>query len=154
MTTRGRLIVGAVAALALVAVAVVAVRLGLGPLPYPKGCTADVAGREVELDTEQSENSALITALAIRRGLPARAASIALATAYQESKIRNIEHGDRDSLGLFQQRPSQGWGTEEQILDPHYAINAFYDGVFTGVLLYITLNGFPAALVPTDLLAR
>ena len=61
--------------------------------------------------------------------MPARAASIALATAYQESKLYNIEHGDRDSLGLFQQRPSQGWGTVEQILDPVYATNAFYDAL-------------------------
>ena len=60
---------------------------------------------------EQAENAALIAAIAVGRGLPARAATIALATAYQESKLRNIEHGDRDSLGLFQQRPSQGWGT-------------------------------------------
>ena len=59
--------------------------------------------------------------------MPARAATIALATAYQESKLYNVEGGDRDSLGLFQQRPSQGWGTPEQVLDPFYAANAFYD---------------------------
>ena len=64
-----------------------------------------------------------------RAGLPARAASIALATAYQESKLRNLDDGDRDSLGLFQQRPSQGWGTEKQMLDPDYATNAFYDAL-------------------------
>ena len=60
---------------------------------------------------EQAENAALITAISVQRGMPARAATIALATAYQESKLYNIESGDRDSLGLFQQRPSQGWGT-------------------------------------------
>ena len=65
------------------------------------------------LDLEQSENAALIAAIAVRRGMPARAATIALATAYQESKLRNLEYGDRDSLGLFQQRPSQGWGTRD-----------------------------------------
>jgi hypothetical protein len=53
--------------------------------------------------------------------------SIALATAYQESKIRNLDHGDRDSLGIFQQRPSMGWGTAKQITDPYYAANKFYD---------------------------
>src|SRR5690606_472479 len=63
------------------------------------------------------------------RELPARAASIALATAYQESQLRNIDYGDRDSLGLFQQRPSQGWGSEEEILDPAYSANAFYDAL-------------------------
>jgi hypothetical protein len=55
--------------------------------------------------------------------------SIALATAFQESKLVNIDYGDRDSVGLFQQRPSQGWGTAEQILDPVYATNAFYDAL-------------------------
>jgi hypothetical protein len=53
--------------------------------------------------------------------------SIALATAFQESKLENLDHGDRDSLGLFQQRPSQGWGTPAQVRDPVYAANAFYD---------------------------
>ena len=70
-----------------------------------------------------------ITALALRRGLPARAATIALATAIQESKLRNIRYGDRDSVGLFQQRPSQGWGTVEQILDPEYSTDKFYDAL-------------------------
>ena len=79
------------------------------------------------LDTEQAENATLISAIGVRRGLPARAVSIALATAYQESKIRNLTSGDRDSLGLFQQRPSQGWGSAAQIRNPYYSINAFYD---------------------------
>ena len=61
--------------------------------------------------------------------MPARAATIAIATSAQESKLYNIEHGDRDSLGLFQQRPSQGWGSEQQILNPYYSINAFYDAL-------------------------
>jgi hypothetical protein len=121
-------IVGVGAVVAVVA-AGLALITGAGPLPDPPGCTARVQGREVTLTTEQSENAALIVALSVQRGMPARAASIALATAYQESKIYNIEHGDRDSLGLFQQRPSQGWGTAEQILDPEYATNRFYDAL-------------------------
>ena len=100
---------------------------GSGPLPDPEGCTATSAGRTVQLDTEQAENATLIAAVGVRRGLPARAVSIALATAYQESKIRNLSSGDRDSIGIFQQRPSQGWGTPQQIQDPVYSINAFYD---------------------------
>jgi hypothetical protein len=95
-------------------------------------CTASAAGRSGELAPDQAANAALITATAVRRGLPPRAATIALATAMQESKLRNIEHGDQagpDSRGLFQQRPSQGWGTEEQIMDPYYAVNAFYDAL-------------------------
>ena len=96
----------------------------------PSGdCTAEVDGHEVEVSGEQAENATLISAIAVRRGLPARAASIALATAYQESKLENIDYGDRDSVGLFQQRPSQGWGTVEQLLDPVYATNAFYDAL-------------------------
>ncbi len=90
-------------------------------------CTVTVDGHTVRLDAEQTEHAALISAIAVERGMPARAASIALATAYQESDLYNIDYGDRDSLGLFQQRPSQGWGTEEQLLDPVYATNAFYD---------------------------
>lgn len=79
------------------------------------------------LAPDQADSAALLTAVAVHRGLPARAATIAIATALQESKLRNIDYGDRDSLGLFQQRPSQGWGTEEQVMDPVYATNAFYD---------------------------
>jgi hypothetical protein len=99
--------------------------------PFSGGeqCTATVDGRTVQLEVEQAENAALITAIAIGRGLPARAATIALATAYQESELYNIDYGDRDSLGLFQQRPSQGWGSPEQVLDPVHATNAFYDGL-------------------------
>ena len=115
--------------LALVVVAGVGLlfRQGVGPLPDPEGCTAQVGDVVVDLSTEQAENAALIAAIGVQRGLPARAVSIALATAYQESKIQNLDHGDRDSLGLFQQRPSQGWGTAEQIQNPRYAINRFYD---------------------------
>lgn len=95
----------------------------------PHECTAEVGDLAATLEPEQAENAALIAAIAVRRGLPARAVTIALATAFQESKLYNIDYGDRDSLGLFQQRPSQGWGTREQILDPVYATNRFYDGL-------------------------
>ena len=99
------------------------------PLLSRERCTVEVDGHEVTMSPEQAENAALMAAISIRRGMPARAASIAIATATQESKLYNIEHGDRDSLGLFQQRPSQGWGTREQILNPYYSINAFYDAL-------------------------
>ncbi|EWS80703.1 hypothetical protein [Brachybacterium phenoliresistens] len=92
-------------------------------------CVASGLGTTHRYDTEQTANAALISAIAVDRGLPARAASIALATAYQESRLRNIDYGDRDSLGLFQQRPSQGWGSEEEILDPVYSTNTFYDAL-------------------------
>lgn len=86
------------------------------------------------LDAEQVGNAATIIAVTLapartrqfpRPALPVRAAVIAVATARQESVLRNIAHGDRDSLGLFQQRPSQGWGTPDQLMDPEYATDAF-----------------------------
>jgi len=101
----------------------------VAPVLQPDRCTAVVDGRTVELSPEQAENAALIAAIAVGRGMPARAVTIALATAYQESKLYNIDYGDRDSLGLFQQRPSQGWGTPEQVQDPVYAATAFYDAL-------------------------
>ena len=53
--------------------------------------------------------------------------TVALATSFQESELRNLRYGDMDSIGLFQQRPSQGWGTRAQIVDPSYAASAFFD---------------------------
>nr|WP_138442672.1 hypothetical protein [Sinomonas susongensis] len=100
--------------------------------PVVEGCTALLNGAEQSLATDQAANASLITAIAVQRGLPARAATIAIATSMQEAKLRNINYGDHagpDSRGLFQQRPSQGWGTEEQIMDPIYATNAFYDAL-------------------------
>ncbi|MFJ1545318.1 hypothetical protein [Streptomyces sp. NPDC088246] len=97
-----------------------------------EGCTVESAdgsagqGRTYRMSPEQASNAATISAVGTSRGLPERAVTIALATALQESGLRNIEHGDRDSLGLFQQRPSQGWGTEKQILDPVYSAGEFY----------------------------
>lgn len=84
-------------------------------------------GASYEFTPEQAVNAATITAVGTARGLPERAVTIALATALQESALRNIQHGDRDSLGLFQQRPSQGWGTPKEIMDPTYSAGEFYD---------------------------
>ncbi|MCW2771170.1 MAG: hypothetical protein JWR27_2603 [Aeromicrobium sp.] len=92
-------------------------------------CVAKVNDIRAEVDLEQGQWSALMSAIAQQRGLPPRATTIAIATAFQESKIHNIDYGDRDSVGLFQQRPSQGWGSVEQILDPRYAIGKFYDAL-------------------------
>src|SRR5690349_3797939 len=88
-------------------------------------CTLPASG--VTLTGEQIANARTIAQVAWDRGLPERAVVIALATAMQESHLRNLDHGDRDSLGLFQQRPSQGWGTPEQVQDPVYAAGKFYD---------------------------
>ncbi|MEK2475172.1 heavy metal transporter [Streptomyces noursei] len=83
-------------------------------------------GDPYELTPEQAANAATISAVAASRGLPERAVTIALATAMQESGLRNINFGDRDSVGLFQQRPSQDWGTVQQIMDPVYSSGEFY----------------------------
>jgi len=124
--------IGAVGALALAVGAGISWISGkeFGPLLPPREqCEATVSGGTVVLDLEQAESAAIIVGIAVRRGLPSRAATIALATAYQESGLRNVTHGDRDSLGLFQQRPSQGWGTAKQVQDPHYAAAKFYDAL-------------------------
>ena len=126
---RGRGLLIGLGAAALAAAGWALAGRGVGPLPDPKACTAQVAGHAVVIDAEQAHNASLIAAVAVRRGLPARAVSIALATAYQESDIRNLDHGDRDSLGIFQQRPSQGWGSPRQVMDPEYAANRFYDAL-------------------------
>jgi len=120
-----------VVALAALAVAGVAALLTwVVPERVSETCAVALAdGSRQVLDADQADNAALITAATVRRQLPARAATIALATAVQESKLRNIGYGDRDSLGLFQQRPSQGWGTPDQVMDPHYATNAFLDAL-------------------------
>ncbi|NMI00623.1 C40 family peptidase [Pseudonocardia sp. K10HN5] len=76
---------------------------------------------------EQTANAQTITQIAVQRGLPRRAAVIAVATAIVESALTNVHYGDRDSLGLFQQRPSQGWGGAQQVINPAYAANTFYD---------------------------
>lgn len=96
-------------------------------VPLLEQCTATSGDLVSSLTLEQSGNAAIIAGEAERRGLPARAATIALATAWQESGLRNLDYGDRDSLGLFQQRPSQGWGTEQQIMDPWYSAGKFYE---------------------------
>jgi hypothetical protein len=117
-----------VLALALVVGGYVGVQGILHNLGGPR-CQATALGNSVDFDPSQTRYAATITAIAVKRGLPPRAATIAIATAIQESKLRNLRYGDRDSVGLFQQRPSQGWGTAKQILDPVYATNRFYDAL-------------------------
>lgn len=116
-------------------------------------CTLPASG--VTLTGEQIANARTIAQVAWDRGLPERAVVIALATAMQESHLRNLDHGDRDSLGLFQQRPSQGWGTPAQVQDPAYAAGKFYDhlvlfpgwdtGRLTEVAQGIQRSAFPEA---------
>jgi len=99
------------------------------PVPGQQRCVATANNMSAVLDLDQAHFASIIAGVSVRRGLPPRAASIALATAYQETGIRNLDYGDRDSVGLFQQRPSQGWGTKQQLLDPDYAAGKFYDAL-------------------------
>jgi hypothetical protein len=80
-----------------------------------------------EIDTQQAVVASQMVGTVLNRQLPERAAVLALAGALQESKLRNIASGDgdRDSVGVLQQRPSQGWGTVEQLSDVHFATGAF-----------------------------
>ena len=89
-------------------------------------CYITMDGDPLTITHEQASNAAIIVAASYRAGLPEQAAVIALATAWQESGLRNLDYGDRDSLGLFQQRPSFGWGTEAEIMDPWYSSARFY----------------------------
>lgn len=86
------------------------------------------AQKSAVLDSEQIANAQLIIAIGRELGVPDRGITIALAAAMVESWIRNLDYGDRDSLGIFQQRPSYGWGTADQVRDPEHAIRAFYGG--------------------------
>lgn len=131
-----------------------------GGVPY---CTASADGKSGtktsgqfgEMSPDQAANAATIAAVGVSKGMPDRAVTIALATAMQESALRNLDHGDRDSLGLFQQRPSQGWGTPDQIMDPVYSAGIFYDRLaeikgysrlpLTVAAQKVQLSGFPQA---------
>ncbi|MFF4868307.1 hypothetical protein [Streptomyces sp. NPDC000961] len=126
---RGRL---ARSAAALAVLLGLASYVGLHQITGSKGtprCSVGSGDHRYEFTPEQASNAATISAVGTTRGLPERAVTIALATALQESALRNIGYGDRDSLGLFQQRPSMGWGTPEQIMDPVYSAGRFYAGL-------------------------
>lgn len=169
MRRRGRRLLGALLAMALLLTAAVGGvvwllrSLEIEP-PMVARCSVTIDGITASLSPEQAANAALIAAVAVERGLPARAATIGIATAMQESRLENIDYGDRDSIGLFQQRPSQGWGTIEQIMDPVYSTNAFYD-VLETIEGYETMeitvaaqavqrSGFPDAYAQHEEMAR
>ena len=133
-----------------------------GDVPAEGTCTVD--GGTVTVSAEQARHATTIARVARDRGLPDRAVVIALATAQQESGLRNLDYGDRDSLGLFQQRPSQGWGTPEQVQDPVYAAGKFYDGLvevpgwetgrLTEVAQTVQRSGFPEAYQKHEAMAQ
>ena len=131
---RLRVVLAAFAALTiLAAIGIYAVVHSLShglPIQLPtQECVVTAGGGTARLQPEQMANAATIAAVGIRRSLPTQAIVVALATASQESKLQNVSGGDRDSVGLFQQRPSQGWGTTEQLMDPRHATKVFYDAL-------------------------
>lgn len=141
---------GAVALVLLVAsVIAVPVVLWIGQAFFGGGCALAASGpvgdaprrvAGVRLDAEQARNAQIIARVAQRHHLIERASAIALMAAMQESGLRNLDHGDRDSLGLFQQRPSQGWGTPDQIMDVTYASTQFFTQAINNEPLYPDLT--------------
>jgi hypothetical protein len=108
------------------------------------GCQAGTGQNVIPLDFSQAADAATVAAVAVREKLPAQALTVAYATAFQESKLENLSYGDRDSVGIFQQRPSQGWGSAAQLQDPAYAAQAFF-GALVKVPNYTTIPVYQAA---------
>lgn len=101
----------------------------IGGAPEPAACApAGPVGQDTVAGygPDRLANAAVIVQVGRDMGVPERGQRIALATAMQESGLANLDHGDRDSLGLFQQRPSMGWGSPAQVTEPAYAARAFY----------------------------
>ncbi|MCY0933817.1 C40 family peptidase [Streptomyces sp. H34-S4] len=129
-----------------------------------QGGDSSIRVEGLELPAEQIPHAKTIVATGIALKVPERGQVVALATAIQESRLRNLNSGDRDSLGLFQQRPSQGWGTPEQIRDPVYASTKFYKVLLevkgwqqmtiTQAAQAVQLSGFPDAYAQWEPLAR
>lgn len=101
-------------------------------------------GQVITLAPSQASIAATIAGVAQREALPARAVTVAYAAALQESKLQNLTYGDRDSVGIFQQRPSEGWGKRSQIENPVYATSRFF-GALTKVAGYQRLPVYQAA---------
>ena len=117
----------------------------------------------MSLSAEQLRNAVIIYQVGQRMGMSTRDIQIGLITAMTESGLRNVHYGDRDSLGLFQQRPSMGWGTPRQVRDPEYAANKFYSALVdvsgwkrlpvTVAAQRVQRSAFPAAYAKWELLA-
>ncbi len=107
-------------------VALLAIKFAGKTSPRPTACLAGPGDQAVQLTVGQAGIASTIAGVASHRGMPARAVAIAYATAFQESKMANLHYGLQDSVGVFQQRPSQGWGTARQIENPVYATSRFF----------------------------
>ncbi len=116
----------------------------IAPLLSGSGCTVASGGEDIALGTGQAGIAATIAGVAERDALPVRAVTVAYATAMQESKLRDLDYGDRDSVGVFQQRPSQGWGPRRDLENPVYATSKFF-GALVKVPGYQQLPIYEAA---------
>lgn len=124
----GTVIVAVPVALAL-AVAGYVVLHRTQPYLIGPGCKARVSSQSVSLDPDQASIAGTIAGVAYRQHVPEKAVTVAYATAMQESHLHNVNYGDRDSVGVFQQRPSEGWGTAQQLKDPVYAATKFFEAL-------------------------
>jgi hypothetical protein len=134
-------------ALLLTVVAAVTVYVGfrrIQPILEGTGCRAVVGSETYALDPEQAAIAATIAGVAHKQSMPEDAVTIAYAAALQESKMHNLHYGDMDSVGVFQQRPSQGWGTTRELEDPVYATTRFFSAL-AAVHGYIKLPVYQAA---------
>ena len=95
-------------------------------VPPPPGCQAGTGVQAIPMGTDQAAVAATIAGVAARHRLPREAVIVAYAAALQESQLQDLDYGDRDSVGVFQQRPSQGWGTTAELEDPVYAATRFF----------------------------
>ena len=125
------------------------------PVTHDESCSVTADGETYTRSAEQTNYAALVSSVGAKRGLSTFGSTVGIATAMQESGLRNLDYGDRDSLGLFQQRTSQGWGTEEEILDPYFSARNFYkhlakvdgweDMRVTDAAQAVQRSGFPEA---------
>ncbi|MEU3625709.1 hypothetical protein BS329_38670 [Amycolatopsis coloradensis] len=163
----GRTIVSVVVVIVVIAASVVLVTVVmLGGTASGTSCTAPASGEAKglgALDAEQVRTVQVILSVADQRGLAPRASVIAVSAGIVESKLRSLDYGDRDSLGVFQQRPSQGWGSPAQIMDPVYATGKFFDGLVAlrgwesmppgQAAQAVQRSGFPGRYAPAEVKA-
>ena len=123
---RSRIAAAAVLLLVAGVVAYLALKPSIQQIIRPTGCTAGPAAQGVQLSVSQAGIAAVIAGVASEQQMPIRAVAIAYATALQESKLADLDYGTADSVGVFQQRPSQGWGSARQIENPVYATSRFF----------------------------
>jgi hypothetical protein len=134
VASKGAFVKGA-AALAVIGVASLLMLAPFGGSSQPQAACLPLGPGQAEnpsptgpVRATQIAFAKLIDEVAVQRGLPGKATLIALMTALVESDLQNLTYGDADSVGLFQQRPTAGWGSAGQIMDPHYAAEAFFGG--------------------------